>query len=338
MLVGVQVPPPTRTGNYTGPGLYVDSAVLVVGDGEAELGRRRLALSAGSASSSTLGDVLERLDERLDCRLGELGGRLGAARAAFEYVGVRRCVSAIHLPTVAAASGSLSQHGSVAVELLSQLGDTPADLVTAGLLLGVRLGCIRRARRRCGRGCRARTARRSTRRGPARWSPRGRRSSWGAQCGRSNCPGGLGSGSTDARGSRRLPSGGRKCRSGSSRRARTGDLPSVCEWLLVRWRASRSWAAFELLERDEGFVGGLAGPHPVVSVVPPHPGLVAGGDVVDVEEDFVPLLTIPHLEAGVARVAQDRPDCRLAPTPVRSGAGAGCAWGLPQMGMGCRRL
>jgi len=40
---------------------------------------------------------------------------------------------------------------------------------------------------------------------------------------------------------------------------------------------------------------------------------VAGGDVVDVEQDFVAALLVPHLVAGVARVAKDHTDCGLAP-------------------------
>ena len=51
-------------------------------------------------------------------------------------------------------------------------------------------------------------------------------------------------------------------------------------------------------------------------IVPAHLGCVALGDVVDVDEDFVSALLVPNLEAGVARVAEDRSYCALAPGTV----------------------
>ncbi|OHV25669.1 hypothetical protein BBK14_21790 [Parafrankia soli] len=44
---------------------------------------------------------------------------------------------------------------------------------------------------------------------------------------------------------------------------------------------------------------------PDVRVVPPHPGLVAEGDILDVEEDLVFALAVPDLPAGVPGVGQD---------------------------------
>jgi len=44
-----------------------------------------------------------------------------------------------------------------------------------------------------------------------------------------------------------------------------------------------------------------------VGVVPTHLGDVSEGDVVDVDEDLVLALLVPHFEACVARVAEDGP-------------------------------
>jgi hypothetical protein len=43
----------------------------------------------------------------------------------------------------------------------------------------------------------------------------------------------------------------------------------------------------EVRYRDQGFLGDGVGPDPLAGVVPAEPGLVAAGDVVDVEEDLV---------------------------------------------------
>jgi hypothetical protein len=45
---------------------------------------------------------------------------------------------------------------------------------------------------------------------------------------------------------------------------------------------------------------------------------MAGGDVVDVQEHLVAALASPHLEAGVAGVAQDGPDRGLGPGTPRA--------------------
>jgi hypothetical protein len=64
---------------------------------------------------------------------------------------------------------------------------------------------------------------------------------------------------------------------------------------------------------DQRLMGEVGGPGPAVRVVPAHPGNVAGGDVVDVEEYFVAALASPHLVVGVAGIAQDGPDRGLSP-------------------------
>jgi hypothetical protein len=53
---------------------------------------------------------------------------------------------------------------------------------------------------------------------------------------------------------------------------------------------------FELVEGDERFVNWFLGPHPLGGVVPAHAGLVAEADIVDVDEDLVLALLVPHLE------------------------------------------
>jgi hypothetical protein len=44
------------------------------------------------------------------------------------------------------------------------------------------------------------------------------------------------------------------------------------------------------------------GPDPLIGIVPPHLGLVTKCNVLDIEQDLVLALLVPHLEAGVARV------------------------------------
>ena len=69
----------------------------------------------------------------------------------------------------------------------------------------------------------------------------------------------------------------------------------------------------EVLGKDQGLVGGGVGPDPAAGLVPAHPGLIPGGDVVDVEEDLVLALLVPDLPAGVAGVGQDDADGGFGP-------------------------
>ena len=64
---------------------------------------------------------------------------------------------------------------------------------------------------------------------------------------------------------------------------------------------------------DERLVGDGVGPDPAAGLVPAHPGLIAGGDVVDVQQDLVLALLVPDLPPGVARVTQDDADGGLGP-------------------------
>ncbi|WP_234025016.1 MULTISPECIES: hypothetical protein [unclassified Streptomyces] len=78
--------------------------------------------------------------------------------------------------------------------------------------------------------------------------------------------------------------------------------------------------AVEVGEVDDRRVDDLLGPDPCVGAVPPHPGLVAECDVVDVQEDFLLALSVPYLVAGIARVVQNGADGSLGPgdaLPVR---------------------
>nr|WP_237289636.1 hypothetical protein [Streptomyces gilvosporeus] len=62
------------------------------------------------------------------------------------------------------------------------------------------------------------------------------------------------------------------------------------------------------------------GPDPCVGGVPPQPGLVAEGDVLDVKERLLFALLVPYLVTGVAGVAENGADGSLAPgdaVPVR---------------------
>jgi hypothetical protein len=71
---------------------------------------------------------------------------------------------------------------------------------------------------------------------------------------------------------------------------------------------------------DDRLVGRCVGGDPLVLRVPPHPGLVAERDVIDVDEDLVLALAVPDLYAGVAGVGQDRPNGSFGPGdagPVR---------------------
>ncbi len=49
-------------------------------------------------------------------------------------------------------------------------------------------------------------------------------------------------------------------------------------------------------------------PDPLAWVIPSHLGVVAEGDVIDVNEGLVAGLAVPDLISGVARVAEDDPN------------------------------
>jgi len=64
---------------------------------------------------------------------------------------------------------------------------------------------------------------------------------------------------------------------------------------------------------NQGLVDDGVGPDPAAGLVPAHPGLIACGDVIDVQEDPVLALLVPDLPAGVAGVAQNGADGGLGP-------------------------
>jgi hypothetical protein len=81
-------------------------------------------------------------------------------------------------------------------------------------------------------------------------------------------------------------------------------LGRVGVWGLCRHaRADQGLHPVEVVVGDQGLVGGLLGEDPGVGGVPAHAAHVAGGDVVDVQQDLVAALLVPDLVAGVARVA-----------------------------------
>jgi hypothetical protein len=61
----------------------------------------------------------------------------------------------------------------------------------------------------------------------------------------------------------------------------------------------------EELDGNDRFVAGLRRPDPSRLGVPPHPALVAEGDVVDVYKHLVATLAVPDLTPGVAGVGED---------------------------------
>src|SRR6185312_7784905 len=69
----------------------------------------------------------------------------------------------------------------------------------------------------------------------------------------------------------------------------------------------------EVFVRDQRLVGDGVGPDPAAGRVPPQPGFISGGDVVDVEEDLVLALLVPDLPAGVAGIGQDGADGGFGP-------------------------
>ena len=94
---------------------------------------------------------------------------------------------------------------------------------------------------------------------------------------------------------------------------------------MTRWCASRlrrraapgvghdGLRGLEVFGGDQRLVGDDVGPDPAAGLVPAHPGLIAGGDVVDVQEDLVLALLVPDLPAGVAGVGHDDADGGLGP-------------------------
>ncbi|MEX1094372.1 MAG: hypothetical protein WEF28_14625, partial [Acidimicrobiia bacterium] len=56
-------------------------------------------------------------------------------------------------------------------------------------------------------------------------------------------------------------------------------------------------------------MAGFFGPDPVAAVVPAHPGFVAEADVMDIDEDLVAALPVPHLVSGVAGIVQNGSHC-----------------------------
>ncbi|MEO3852770.1 hypothetical protein ABGB09_35005 [Streptomyces sp. B8F3] len=93
--------------------------------------------------------------------------------------------------------------------------------------------------------------------------------------------------------------------------------------------AGRSFASEHLLDClegvhvDQGLMFDVVRPHPVVLGVPAQFGLVAEGDVIDVDEGFVLALLVPDFVAGVAGVGQDGAHRALGPGNSGSVAVAG---------------
>src|SRR5271163_2260593 len=59
---------------------------------------------------------------------------------------------------------------------------------------------------------------------------------------------------------------------------------------------------------DQRLVDGGIGPDPAAGLVPAHPGLIARGDVVDVQKSLVLALLVPDLPTGISGVAHDDAD------------------------------
>lgn len=81
---------------------------------------------------------------------------------------------------------------------------------------------------------------------------------------------------------------------------------------------------------DERFVGGLVGVDPLLDGVVAHVGVVAEGDVVDIEKAFFLALLVPDLVAGVAGVEEDDAHgtllpCGLLAVPIAGGVVGGGA-------------
>jgi hypothetical protein len=87
-------------------------------------------------------------------------------------------------------------------------------------------------------------------------------------------------------------------------------------------------SGLEVRGRYERLLGDGVRPDPLPGVVPAQPGLIAAGDVVDVEQDLVLALLVPDLPAGVSRVAQDGADGALGPSfPGAVGVAGGVVLG-----------
>lgn len=86
----------------------------------------------------------------------------------------------------------------------------------------------------------------------------------------------------------------------------------------------------EVPDGDQRLVGEGLGPDPLPGVVPAHPGLIAAGDVVDVEQDLVFALLVPDLPAGVPGLRKMARTALLAhpfPTTVRVAGRVVLGWG-----------
>jgi hypothetical protein len=124
------------------------------------------------------------------------------------------------------------------------------------------------------------------------------------------------------RGHRHLPAAGGQRRPGArgaaARYPRAGGRPhrSGPGRPFVRRPGLRG---LEVFGRDQRLVGDDVGPDPATGLVPAHPGLIAGGDVVDVQEDLVLALLVPDLPAGVAGVGEDGAYAGLGPGAAGTG-------------------
>jgi hypothetical protein len=82
---------------------------------------------------------------------------------------------------------------------------------------------------------------------------------------------------------------------------------------LAATTGQRHLGAPEVFLADDLRVRLLLGEDPLVFRVPPHLGRVAKRDVLDIKQDFVGTLSVPHLVAGVPGIGQDSADGTLRP-------------------------
>nr|WP_229874185.1 hypothetical protein [Amycolatopsis deserti] len=100
------------------------------------------------------------------------------------------------------------------------------------------------------------------------------------------------------------------------------DVP-VARALPLPRRAARSpgpknlLRPLERLRIDQRLMHKVIRQDPFVPRVPPHPRLVTQRDVLDVDQDLVLALLVPHLTTGIARVRQDHPHRTLRPRDAR---------------------